>query len=737
MTGDFDTREKFKEQPFRDDDDYLEYLYVYLDLLLMPDSTDRTDAADLSSEYDAAGWGSLIEERLIRSTEAGVVPALEQVMMRAGLPAAMRGAMAYLLRIALDPGYERAASAEFWKDSLSLTDFLRINLSRDKRLFREGNPESELFDLLDAAAPGLTLLFPQLYGKDMIGNLTPVMDRRLVRLCMGRAERNGLPCGMYYLGADTDKSPYEDDLSAFGLRERTQTSAEENSSGRVRPYEDTVRRLTEVREKLAAGLVRRAGFMPPEVVVLWGQQGSGKKSVLRRVAEMSGCRAVVLPLHSDSSEEDSREYPVYPDAALLLRECLLTESIPVIEGLDRISRKKAVMLAEELKNSSAGRFAAVYLLTEAQEIPDYLPDVFCLEMPSLRTVDRICLWKAALAEAGVPDEKLEALANTFPLTPGQIRRCADQARRVAGPDRMITEDILYQVCYALLGHPLKNYSMRVKSNFTWEDLKMAPMDKVVLRDLCMSVRNCHIVMQEWEFEHKVPYGAGITALFSGPPGTGKTMAAQVIANDLHMELYKIDVSQLIDKYVGETEKNIRRVFEQAGKSNSVLFFDEADAIFNKRLEAKNSNERFANIESSLLLQCIEEYDGVAILATNNMAAIDAAFIRRFRFYLVFKEPNEKIRSEIWESVFPKQAPVAEEVDYRELAHIFNFNGAAIKNVALSAAYLAARKKKPIGLLEILVAVRREMEKNQRVLAREDLGRLGYLFQDVLKWGQEA
>ena len=279
--------------------------------------------------------------------------------------------------------------------------------------------------------------------------------------------------------------------------------------------------------------------------------------------------------------------------------------------------------------------------------------------------------------------------------------------------------------------------MRVKSNFTWEDLKMAPEDKVVLRDLCMSVRNRHIVMQEWDFEQKVPYGAGITALFSGPPGTGKTMAAQVIANELHMELYKIDVSQLIDKYVGETEKNIRRVFEQAKKSNSVLFFDEADAIFNKRMEAKNSNERFANIESSLLLQCIEEYDGVAILATNNMAAIDAAFIRRFRFYLVFKEPNEKIRREIWESVFPDIAPVAEEVDFQELAHTFIFNGAVIKNVALQAAYLAAQKKRSIGLLEILVAVRREMEKNQRVLAKEKMGRLGCLFQDVLKWGEDS
>ena len=249
--------------------------------------------------------------------------------------------------------------------------------------------------------------------------------------------------------------------------------------------------------------------------------------------------------------------------------------------------------------------------------------------------------------------------------------------------------------------------------------------------------NRHVVMQEWGFERKVPYGSGITALFSGPPGTGKTMAAQIIANELHMELYKIDLSQLIDKYVGETEKNIRRVFDEAKKSNCVLFFDEADAIFNKRLEAGNSNERFANIESSLLLQCIEEYNGVALLATNNMTAIDAAFLRRFRFYLSFKEPDEEIRREIWSSVFPDGAPVDEEVDFRELARIFSFTGAIIKNVALQAAYLAADRKKNIGLLEIMVAVRRELEKNHRMLTREEMGSFGYLFPEVIAWNEES
>jgi SpoVK/Ycf46/Vps4 family AAA+-type ATPase len=211
------------------------------------------------------------------------------------------------------------------------------------------------------------------------------------------------------------------------------------------------------------------------------------------------------------------------------------------------------------------------------------------------------------------------------------------------------------------------------------------------------------------------------------------MAAQVIANELHMELYKIDLSQLMDKYVGETEKNIKRVFVEAGRSNSVLFFDEADAIFNKRLEAGNSNDRFANIETSLLLQCIEEFSGVTLLATNNMTSIDSAFLRRFRFYVQFWEPDEEIRYEIWKSVFPKEAPVDPEVDFRELASIFNFTGAIIKNVALQAAYLAAESGGKIGLLEIMVAVRRELEKNRRMLSQDEMGKFGYLFPKVISW----
>ncbi len=681
--------------PFENTEDYLRSLYILMDLLIFADADARMEKYGLPAGQDAGSWAKLAADRLAASAEAGIPIPAELVLTRSGAPSYLRMCLIYLLRIALEPDYEQAAAKERGKDSLDLADLIGLFAPQEEEL-----SAADIFAAVENARDSLELLFPQLKGRDMISRLTPVMDQRLAALLTGGSQ-DRLPFGMEYLG---DPDP----------ENKTDT---ENQN---------IQKLSEL-------LKKREELMAPEIVVLWGPEGSGKKSVLREFACDTGRFAVRLSLADASAEPAASGQLPYPGVAMLIRECVLTGSIPVLTKPEKLTKEQAAELMEMLRADGLSRFQAVYLLADTDEMPDYLSDAVYLAMPGIRTVDRIRIWESLPGIGELPEESVEALANTFSLTPGQIRHCAAQALRLAGPEGKITEDQLYRVCYTLLGHPLKAHTNRMQSPYVWDDLKMNPADKAVLRDLTRSVRNRHIVMQEWGFEKKVPYGNGITVLFSGPPGTGKTMAAQVIANELHMELYRIDVSQLIDKYVGETEKNIRRVFEQAKKSNSVLFFDEADAIFNKRLEAKNSNERFANIESSLLLQCIEEYSGVAILATNNMAAIDAAFIRRFRFYITFKEPDEKIRLEIWNSVFPKEAPLDSEVSLPELAHIFKFNGSIIKNVALQAAYLAAEHKKPIGYLEILVAVRRELEKNQVVLSQEKMGSLGSYFPEVMSW----
>ena len=699
--------------------EYLSSLFVLLDLLIFKDPYERMRDRGLSAAQDPEEWMGIIPDRAELTLQCGESLAIEEAMEKTRAPWFMRIILAFLLRCVLDPSYEAAAAAECGRENMTLYELCRICAVPEDR-----EDPAAVCAMLEEMDPCLELLFPQLFRREQasgqsIAGLLPVMDGRLVSILLGRDKEDHLPRGMQ--------------LYVPGMDAETGTADQENSV----LTEEGPRQCAEI-------LLKRTEAMPPETVVLWGRGGSGKRTAMKAFAEEDGRTLMFYDMSDTLEEKENRQEGaprektvtprLYSELLLLRRECVLSDCIPVITGLQLLQKEDQQELQRFLSAFFLRETGSVYLLAETEDAPDDLPESYFLPMREFRSIDRIRLWKKVLpADAEITDAGIEALSNTFDLTPGQIREAAAQAVRLAGPEEQVTEELVYQVCYAKLGHPLKKHTQRVRSPFTWDDLKMNSVDKAVLKDLCGCVRNRHIVMQEWNFEKKVPYGAGITALFAGPPGTGKTMAAQVIANELKMELYKVDLSQLMDKYVGETEKNIKRIFELAGRSNSVLFFDEADAIFNKRLSAESSNDRFANIESSLLLQCIEEFSGVTLLATNNMASIDVAFLRRFRFYLQFKEPDEEIRFQIWSSVFPAEAPVDPEVDFQELARMFRFTGAVIKNVAMQAAYLAAERGKGIGMLEILVAVRRELEKEQRMLSRDSMGRFEYLFPEVVGW----
>ena len=194
-----------------------------------------------------------------------------------------------------------------------------------------------------------------------------------------------------------------------------------------------------------------------------------------------------------------------------------------------------------------------------------------------------------------------------------------------------------------------------------------------LKDACMHIRYRHTVYNEWGFGKKAAYGRGLSILFSGPPGTGKTMAAQVVTNQLHMKLYKVQLSQIISKYIGETEKNLKKVFTEAKNANCVLFFDEMDALFGKRSEVKDSHDRHANIETAYLLQQMEEYDGVVLMATNLLQNIDEAFMRRISFVVSFPFPDVATRALLWKKMFDANAPMSEDVDYDFLAEAFKIS----------------------------------------------------------------
>jgi SpoVK/Ycf46/Vps4 family AAA+-type ATPase len=234
------------------------------------------------------------------------------------------------------------------------------------------------------------------------------------------------------------------------------------------------------------------------------------------------------------------------------------------------------------------------------------------------------------------------------------------------------------------------------------------------------VAHAERVLGTWGFGRKLSLGRGVSVLFAGPSGTGKTMAAEVIAGDLGLDLYRIDLSTIVSKYIGETERNLERVFTAAESANVILFFDEADAVFGRRSEVRDSHDRYANLEVAYLLQRMEQYDGLAILATNLRENLDEAFVRRLEFVVTFPFPDEAHRRRLWEIHLPPDAPRADDLDLAHLAARFRLSGGNIKNVTLAAAFLAAAEDRPIGMAHLLRAVQREHQKLGRIVPEADL-----------------
>lgn len=250
----------------------------------------------------------------------------------------------------------------------------------------------------------------------------------------------------------------------------------------------------------------------------------------------------------------------------------------------------------------------------------------------------------------------------------------------------------------------------IKPQFDWNDLVLPEAEKEKLQEIIRRVKNHKTVYYDWGFDAKLPRGKGVTAMFAGLPGTGKTMAAEVIANELGWKLKRVDLSQVISKYIGETEKNLSHVFDSVTASQDVLVFDEADALFGRRSEVKDSKDRYANMEIAYLLQRMENYDGVAILTTNMRENIDDAFFRRIKICVDFPFPDEKLRLEIWKKVFPKEAPLAEGLDFEWLARNIRLSGGSIKNSAIAAAFSACHEAISINMEHIINAARIECRK---------------------------
>jgi SpoVK/Ycf46/Vps4 family AAA+-type ATPase len=344
--------------------------------------------------------------------------------------------------------------------------------------------------------------------------------------------------------------------------------------------------------------------------------------------------------------------------------------------------------------------------------------------PPLDSEARRQLWRTELLAAGVAldDRGLDVLAERYRLTASQIaeavRSVDNHARWTADPVR--TADLV-AAARAQSGYELSALARKVDHPYSWNDLVVPSDARRQLHELRGWLAHRRQVLNDWGFARALPLGKGVCALFAGPSGTGKTMAAGVVAADLGLDLYKIDLATVVSKYVGETEKNLERIFAAAENANAVLLFDEAEAIFGKRSAVRDAHDRYANIEIAYLLQRMEEYDGIAILATNLRDHLDDAFLRRLQFIIDFPVPDECQRERMWRQFIPAAAPVDKSVDYPFLARQFRLTGGNIKNIVVSAAYLASANGGQIDMVHLLRASWREHQKIGRVMARDDLG----------------
>jgi hypothetical protein len=438
-------------------------------------------------------------------------------------------------------------------------------------------------------------------------------------------------------------------------------------------------------------------------VQLVGPDRASKQDVAGHVAASLGLRLYRLPaelIPAQAGELDTL-------ARLMQREAALWPLALYLDAHDverPTSEGQEPALARFLARSSGLFFLDVRDVRP--ELGDAGEGAFALDVGKPTPVEQRAAWTAALGDAAPAGPAL--LAGQFSLGLAVIRRIAREALATPAADAKELERRLWDASLAVARPRLDALAQRLEPKATWDDIVLPPAQTALLEQIAAQVAQRSKVYGEWGFADKRNRGLGINALFSGESGTGKTMAAEVLANELRLNLFRIDLSAVVSKYIGETEKNLRRLFDAAEDGGAILFFDEADALFGKRSEVKDSHDRYANIEINYLLQRIESYGGLAILATNMRSALDPAFLRRLRFIVEFNVQSQQERREIWRRVLPPATPTA-GLDFDRLSRL-NLKGGDINNVAMNAAFLAAGAGTPVTMPLLLAAARTECRK---------------------------
>ena len=612
-----------------------------------------------------------------------------------------------------------------------------------------------------ALAPELDLRYERIYGylQDDMTRRRPSVDLALNLLCPSAEEKTRrrahftpraplLRDGLLHLVADSNQA--QPPLLSHLLRVDSQIIGALTGEMDLDPRLTQFCRLTEPKASLddpildsdvRAGLRRIAtGLMKkslPLRLYFCGAQGVGKRHAAEGLAARLGFSLLVADLTQmpDSrSEFDSL-------ARVMIREAWLSRSLLYLGGLDAFRLEDKHARWQTLTEMISGVQTPIVLAGRQPwaEVSAGGLDVISVNLGMPGFDLRRSRWLAELSSLGLTIEtgQLDLLSARFSLTAEQIKEAVQEARNdslwrcavtsgadcsAASGDRPPTVrfEELSAAARRQCGHELRKLTRKVEARYSWSDIVL-PEDQISqLREICDQARLRHVVYTQWGFERKLSRGRGLNVLFHGPPGTGKTMAAEVIAHELGIDLYGIDLSQVVSKYIGETEKNLDRIFGAAQNSNAILFFDEADALFGKRSEVKDSHDRYANIEIGYLLQKMEEYEGVAILATNLRQNLDEAFLRRLHSVVEFPFPDEEYRRRVWEVTFPAGAPVGEDVNFSLLAREVKLAGGNIKNIALAAAFYAAADGRTITMEYLARAARREYQKLARTWSEKGL-----------------
>ena len=464
----------------------------------------------------------------------------------------------------------------------------------------------------------------------------------------------------------------------------------------------------------------------------YGDEGSGRKFFIKQFCREKGIRAITLNCKKLFVYDFS-----FVEKALwaIRRECIFTDACCCLNELDfREDEKEKYIGYMDLAVSKLREHHILIFLMSREKLPlkSVTDEEFTeLELPTPGNQEREDCWKYFSKDYGLDkDVELPEMATKFLFTPGKIKSALKQAKSFSmmNHEILISRAKLFEGCYNQMSSELTQKATKVKANFGFEDIVMNASQRETLEHAIDQMNFRKQVYDNWNYTKKYPYGRGLSVLLFGAPGTGKSMCAQVIAHELNLELYRVDLSKVIDKYVGETEKSISMIFREAKKCNVVLFFDECDTLFAKRSDDGGSNQSSNNNKTALLLQEVEAYDGVSVLATNYKHNIDPAFFRRMKYIVEFQFPDVDTREMLWRTTIPKGTPLADDVDIRFLAERFEFVGGNIKNCILNAAFLAAADGdgKEVGMKHYLMAIKYEFVKTGKVFTRADFEPYAYM-----------